>query len=208
MSNILMASITIAGVRPILWHAFTPDAIPLVKGERSGVAGNDPEEWKRTVLTTTDGQLYLPQTAVFGCLREAARYTRRGRGSIQGALAATLQVATERVLIDRYLPAPITTDPTQPIYLDIRSVRNPATKARNVRYRVTASAGWGAEFSVLWDKTVVSRGELEAVLRDAGRLVGLGNARTIGYGRFAVNAFTVTELLEVSLELPEIIEHE
>ena len=52
MSNIIQANLLIRGTRPMLIHHFGADAIPLERRERSGVAGNDPEEWKRTVLMT------------------------------------------------------------------------------------------------------------------------------------------------------------
>lgn len=195
MGNLLIATAEIEGIRPLLWHAFTPEAIPASgKRERTGVAGNDPTEWQRTVLITADRQLYLPPSAVFGCLREAARFTRKGRGSIQTAVAATLQVRDEQVLVDRFLPeGQLPTEPTALVYLYVTSVRNPATKGRNIRYRVAAAAGWRITFSILWDRTVVSRGEMEAVLIDSGRLVGIGNGRQIGFGRFEIQSFRVIE---------------
>lgn len=190
-SNLVHMTVHIAGVRPLLWHSFGPDAIPLEKQERTGVAGNDPEEWKKTVLATKDGQLYLEPSYVFGCVRDAARYTKKGKGSIQAAVSATLQVLDERVLTDRYMPSAadggtLTNDPDMPVYLDVRSVRNPSTKARNVRYRVAASTGWRCRFTLLFDKTIVSRAEMESVLRDAGQLVGLADGRSIGFGRFTI----------------------
>lgn len=193
MARMLTATVTVKGTRPLLWHRFGPDALPLEKQERTGVAGNDPEEWKRTVLVTPEGQLYLEPTYIFGCLRDGAKYTKKGRGSIQSMVAATLQVLDNKVLIDRYLPDDLTTDDSQSVYLDVRSVRNPATKARNVRYRVAASPGWTATFRIAWDPTIVSRGEMEAVTIDAGRLVGLGDGRSIGFGRFEVMAFEIQE---------------
>ncbi|NTU85672.1 MAG: hypothetical protein HGA45_41115 [Chloroflexales bacterium] len=195
MSNLLTVRATIAGTRPLLWHSFGADAIPVSgKRERTGVAGNDPDEWRRTVLVAAEGQLYLPAMAVFGCLRDGARFTRKGRGTLQPALVATLQVREERVLIDRFLPPePLLTNDEALVFLHISSVKNPATKARNVRYRVAASAGWQASFTLTVDKTVISRGELEAILIDAGRLVGIGSGRQIGLGRFEVRSFEVTE---------------
>lgn len=191
--NILSATLSIRGVRPLLWHAFTPDAIPLEKTEKTGVAGNDPEEWRRTVLITKEHQLYLEPTYIFGCLRDGAKYTKKGRGSVQSLLVATLQIVEDRLLVDRFLPDPLTSDPEQPVYLDVRSVKNPATKGRNVRYRVAAAPGWNLNVSVLWDKTIISRAELEAVVIDAGKLVGLGDGRNIGFGRFEVTGFKVAE---------------
>ncbi len=195
MGNIIQATISIKGTRPLFWHVFGPDAIPLEKQERTGVAGNDPEEWRRTHSATPDGQLYVDSSYVFGCLRDAARHTKSGRGSIQSNLVATLQTLDDRVLVDRWMPkdGDPTRDSTTPVYIDVRSVRNPATKGRNVRYRVAASAGWGVTFGILWDKTIVNRQQMEAVAIDAGRLVGIGDGRSMGMGRFSVENFEVED---------------
>lgn len=204
MSNIITAKVEIKGTRPILWHRFGPEALPLEKQERTGVAGNDPEEWRKTVLITKDGQLYIEGTYIFGAMREGAKYTKKGRASLMKPVAATLQILDDRILVDRYFPEypnghtfdisqveEPPRDPDQPVYLDVRGVVNPTTRGRNVRYRVSASPGWHTEFSILWDKTIISRGEMEGVLIDAGRLVGVGSGRTIGYGRFEILDFEV-----------------
>lgn len=198
MGSMLTAQVTIRGEKPLMWHAFGPEALPLEKQEKTGVAGNDPEEWVRTVLADMDGQLYVKPSYVFGCIRNGAKHTKKGRGSIQNMVVATLQVLDNRVMIDRYLPngnglGELTTDETEPVYLDIRGVKNPSSGARNVRYRITASPGWSTVFNLLWDKTIVSRAEMEAVVRDAGRLAGLGDGRSIGMGRFSVESFEVAE---------------
>ena len=203
-NNIISAKVTIRGTRPLLWHAFGPYAIPLEKGERTGVAGHDPEEWRKTVLCTKQGQLFLRGNYVFGALRDAARYTKQGRGSIQKKVQATLQILDDRILIDRFMPGangsydpakadPPADDPDQPVYMDIRSAVNPSTRARNVRYRVATAPDWLASFSIQWDKTVVNRFQMEAVTIDAGTLVGLADARNIGMGRFTVESFDVQD---------------
>lgn len=194
MGNVLMARVSLTGTRPLLWHSFGLETISLTKRERSGVAGNDPDEWRRSVLATSEGQLYLPGTYFFGALRDGAKHTRRGRSSVQSNLVSTLEVLSERAVVEgRVLPDPITTDPTQPIYLDVRSVVNPGTKRRNVRYRVAAAPGWRVTFAITWDKTVISRSEMEAIAIDAGRLIGIGNGRKIGMGRFTLAAFALSE---------------
>ncbi|MCP9496904.1 MAG: hypothetical protein MSG64_21000 [Pyrinomonadaceae bacterium MAG19_C2-C3] len=196
-SNILTATVEAQGTRPLLWHRFGADTIPASgKKERQGVAGNDPSEWQRSVLLTNERQLYLEPSYIFGAVRDGARHTKRGRGTLQPMVAATLQVTDDRVLVDRFLPedteAFLTHTPDDPVYLDIRSVKNPATRARNVRYRVAASAGWKARFTIMWDMTVVSRGEMEAAVRDAGMLAGIGDGRSIGFGRFGVERFDIS----------------
>jgi len=209
-SNMIQATVEIQGTKPLLWHAFTPDSIPADgKKEKTGVAGNDPQEWRRSFLADHEGRLFVNPEYIFGCLRDGARHTKKGRGSIMSNVAATLQIVDERIYTDRYFPRNGATGPfdpasadrppieiTEPVYLDVRSVKNPSTKGRNVRYRVAASPGWRASFTILWDKTIVSRTEMEAVITDAGRLVGLGDGRSIGFGRFMVvpGSITFTEV--------------
>jgi CRISPR/Cas system endoribonuclease Cas6 (RAMP superfamily) len=79
----------------------------------------------------------------------------------------------------------------------VRSVKNPATRARNVRYRVAASKGWTATFTIMWDKTVVAREEMKAAIRDAGMFVGIGDGRSIGFGRFVYDPDTDYLLTDV-----------
>lgn len=191
---IAQARVSIVGTRPLLFHHFGEDAIPLERGERTGVAGNDPEEWRRTVLAMDDGTLYLEPTYVFGCLRNGAKYTKKGRGSIQAQVAATLQVVDDIVPLDRKLPAGVPPrDRNAPVYLDVRYVKNPTNRAGNVRYRVAAGAGWRCSFIIMWDTTIVSRSAMMAVMLDAGRFVGIGDGRAIGFGRFSVESFVVED---------------
>jgi hypothetical protein len=185
------AKVMIEGANSLLWHHFGPDAIPLEAKQRTGRAGNDPDEWQKTVLATSKGQLYLEPSYVFGCLRAGAKYTTRKRGTLQPFVAATLQVLDDKILTDRWMPKgePTVGAVKEPVYLDRRCVVNPGTGQRNIRYRVAAVAGWKASFTIAWDNTVVGEKEMEAVVRDSGKLIGIGSGRGIGMGRFAVNRF-------------------
>jgi hypothetical protein len=180
--------VTIKGKRPLLQHRFGPDAIPLEKEEKTGVAGNNPEEWRKSCMVTDEGKLYVLGTYVFGCLRDAAKHTKKGKSTMQAAVAATLQVEEDVVLLDRYMPkkGDPPTDRTKPVFISVDGVRNPTTKARNVRYRLAASTGWVCSFTITWDKTIVAREQMRAVLTDASILVGLADGRSIGYGRFSI----------------------
>lgn len=192
MANMIRARVEIRGTRPLLQHKFGPEALPLEKEERTGVAGNDPEEWKRTAMVTDSGQLYVPASYAFAALRDGARYTKKGRGSIQSLVAATLQIEDTQILLDRWMPKDgPKMGASDPVYIDVCGVRNPTTKGRNVRYRLAASAGWEASFTLLWDKTIVSREQMRSVVNDAGILVGLADGRSVGYGRFELKSFEV-----------------
>jgi hypothetical protein len=195
MSRFKVACVEIQGTRPLFWHAFSVDALSKDRKEKTGSAGNDPEEWKRSVLITENRQLYLPDTYVFGCICNGAKYLKVGKGSLQPKVAATVQVLTEKALVDRFLPLneELSTQSDALVYLDIRGVKNPSTKGRNVRYRVAASKGWNCSFDVTWDSSIVSVNELVSILNDAGSFVGLGDGRSIGFGRFKVSGFKVED---------------
>jgi hypothetical protein len=190
---LVSALIMIRGTRPLLWHRFGIDAIPLEKKAKQGVAGHNPDEWRNTVLSTTKGQLYLEPAYIFGCLRDGAKHTSSKRGTLQPKVASTLQIADDIILIDRWLPKANAAPPLQAeserVYLDVRSVRNPATRARNVRYRVAASPGWQTEFTIRWDNTILGTEQMKAVVNDAGLFQGLGDGRSIGFGRFELISF-------------------
>jgi hypothetical protein len=194
IGNQLEAELLIQGTRPLLWNHLQPSESFGKRQERGGTVGNDPTEWQRNVLITPDRQLYLLPTHIFGCLRDAAKYTKRGRSSLISSMSSTLQVLDRRVLVNRYLPeAPIraSEELEQEVYIFMSVVKNIATRGRNIRYRVAAAPGWQCSFTLLWDKTIISRHEMEAVILDAGRLVGLADGRSIGYGRFEVLKFDV-----------------
>lgn len=186
MSNISRIRVTIVGTRPLLQHAFTEESIALEKQEKEGVAGRNPDEWKKTCMVSKKGELYVEGTYFFSAIRDAARFTKAGRGTMQSTVAATLQVEEMTVPLGRKLPKTPTRDKSAPVYIDVRGVRNPTTKARNVRYRLACSPGWKAVFTIVFDKTMVTREVMRAIVEDASRFTGLGDGRSIGFGRFQV----------------------
>jgi hypothetical protein len=196
MSVRVCARVGIVGTRPLLFHCFTPESIPLERKERTGVAGHDPEEWKRTYSATKDGQLYLHSRYIFGCLRNGAKYIqKKGRATYQVDFAATTQVQDDKVLLNRFIPADqkLPYDDTEDVFIDVSSVVNPGTRGRNVRYRVGISKGWEATFNILWDPTLVPKDMMRKICDEAGILVGLADGRNIGYGRFDVVSFEVSD---------------
>jgi len=196
MLNIVKAEVKIRGVRPYFFHQFTRESIPLERKEKTGKAGNDPIEWTRTVAVNWETrQLYVKSSQVFACIRDGARYIKKGRGSIQKDVIAVLLVESpEEIYIEQFLPEePLPEDKSLPVYLDVRGVVNPSTRGRNVRYRVAMSPGWELTFTISWDKTVVATNSMQAVLIDAGRMCGIGNGRSIGMGRFEIVSFEVLE---------------
>jgi hypothetical protein len=203
--SIVAANIAIKGIKTLAIHHFGVNALPLEKQEKTGVAGNDPEEWKRTVLLTKQRELYLPPTYFFGSLKEGGRHVKKGRGSILYDMAATLQIKDDMVKI-HYEGEPVVLSESPDVidaysvpfdelpvcYVERIGVKNPSTKARNIRYRVAVKPGWEMNFSILWDPTIVARTQMKQAIEAAGQLVGIADGRgSIGYGRYAVTAFEV-----------------
>lgn len=205
MANILQAKVSIEGTRTLAIHHFGVDALPLQAQEKDGVAGNSPNEWKKTVLMDEERQLFLLPTYFFGCIKYGGKTVKRGKGNLLADIASTLQVMDDQIYIcneDGPIQLP---DPPQVIeagttkseklpdsYVEVIGVRNPSTKARNIRYRVVVKPGWRCSFTILWDSVVVDRKSLETAIINAGTLVGVGDGRqSIGYGRFLIEEFNI-----------------
>lgn len=192
MTTFKKASLVLEGIRPMLIHAFFVDALSMKKKEKTGSAGNDPEEWKRTIyVRSNDNQLYLPDTYFFSCFCYGTKHIKSGRGSIQPKMASTLQVNEDKVFLNGFIPDnwELTQDSDEPVYLDIRGVKNPTTRGKNARYRVALRKDWTCSLTISWDSSIISVGEMESSILHAGAYVGLGDGRSIGCGRFAVKSF-------------------
>lgn len=173
-----------------MFHKFSVDVLSKSK-PKSGSTGNDPEEWKTTIWNEGK-KLYLPGFYFFSSLKEGGKYIKVGRGTISNKLISCMRVKTEKCYLNRELPDEldkidmISTDPGQPIYLDVRGVKNPATKGRNVRYRLALKSGWECGVEIEFDDTVISKDDMKRCIEAAGKFSGLGDGRNIGYGRFEI----------------------
>ena len=51
----------------------------------------------------------------------------------------------------------------EPVYIDVAAMANPGTRGRNIRYRVAASVGWKARFTICWENSLISFEEMSAI---------------------------------------------
>ena len=65
--------------------------------------------------------------------------------------------------------------------------------SKNIRYRLAISSGWEAEFTIIWEGTLINREQMRAICQDAGAYAGLGDARKVGFGRFHVTDFNIIQ---------------
>ena len=187
------AKVSVEGIKPLLIHAFKEEALDKKKS-KSGSAGNSPDEWQNTIIMDGDRKIYLPSSYFFASIKEAGKYTKIGRGNIVKHVGATLEVSPDNIYLDdRIVPLPneISRDSTQRVYLDVRSVVNPMTKGRNLRYRVACPPGWKAFFFISWEDSILSASQMEQLVKDAGLMAGTGCGRAIGFERFQVLSFQI-----------------
>ncbi|MGD8305101.1 MAG: hypothetical protein PVF17_00470 [Ignavibacteria bacterium] len=193
----MKVKVKIEGIKPLVFHKFNIESITALSKPKSGNSGNNPEEWKNSFFHD-DEKLYIPDNYIFACLKNAAVHTKVGRGSIQKTWISAVNVLTEKAFLNREIfadwenatEADIPTSSSLPVYIDIRMVANPNTKGKNVRYRVACSPGWETEFELLIDDSLISQQHVKKVIEDAGKLQGIAELRTLGYGRFIVNEMT------------------
>lgn len=190
--SLAIAQVKIRGTRPILFNNFSIESIPLKRTSKGGVPGNNPDEWKNSYKTTDEGQLYLEPSYIFSCLRAGGKYIPKSRGTMESDIAATLQVDSEKLLLNRFVKCSesLTNDDSNDVYIDVRPVARRGVK--NIRYRLASAKGWETEFVISWDSSLISTELLHAICIDAGQFVGLGDGRKIGFGRFEVVTFEQT----------------
>lgn len=181
----------IIGKTAFLFNKFNIENVSNKSKVKSGSAGNDPEEWKLKCIAEGKN-LYLPGYYIFSCLSEGGNYVKEGRGSIKKKLMGCLLINTPKFYLNYELPKDIdeietedlSKDSSQKIYLDVRAVKNPMTKGKNVRYRLAMCPGWSTNVIAEWDDTIISKENMKQVIESAGKFVGVGDARLLGYGRF------------------------
>lgn len=197
----ISAKVSIEGIKPMLFNTFVTEILLDPKKSRSGTCANDPSEWKLTVLMDEKRRLYILDTYIIRSVTEGGKEIKSGRGNISKKVASYLEAAgceenpiPGKIFLDGLVvPSDenLTTTVTEPVYLDVRSVVNPATKGRNVRYRIAAKAGWKISFILTWNDSLVSVANMKLCVESAGLFQGLGDGRKIGYGRFNMTSFDV-----------------
>jgi hypothetical protein len=191
----MKTKIEIIGVKPILFHRFNLESLQELAKPKSGSSGNNPDEW-RTSFFHDEGRIYIPGSYLVSALKNGAIHTKVGRGTLQKTWMSGVQVEEEKIFVGAQMPegweemetADFPRDPCLPVFLDIRMVANPNTKGRNIRYRVGCGVGWKMNFTLEVDPSLLSKQHVRKVVEDTGKMQGIADGRTLGFGRFKVEA--------------------
>ena len=190
------AKIEAKGNRPFLFNHLGINFLSTDRKTLSGTSGNNAEEWKNSVLYNEKRQLYIPSSYILGSFKYGSVYTKIGRGTLMKKVVATLLVLDETILFDQFLPEEKDlkiNDLSEPVFLDVRTVKNPNTKGSNLRYRIGMKSGYEFSFKIMWDDSIVSENHMKNVARDAGMLVGIGDGRSLGFGRYEIKDFSIVK---------------
>ena len=185
------ATVEIEGTKTFLWHTFPLDALSTTK-KKEGTTGDNKIEWKDTVLMDENRRLYVYNSYLKSSIADGGKEIKQGRGNISKKVASTLDIEEYRLFFtDLSVPLEddLSRDDSQAVYLDVRAVVNPMTKGRNLRYRIAAKAGWKLTFVLTWDDRILSKDQIRSCVENAGDLQGIGDGRSIGFGRFKLLRF-------------------
>lgn len=189
----ILAKVEIKGTKPLLINTFPHDCLS-ERASRSGTTGNNSEEWKRTVLMNESRELYVLQSYFLGAFKEGGKYLKVGKGNLSKKIASVMEVCEDKIYLNGLRVPPdkdLLKKDSEPVYLDVRAVVNPATKGRNLRYRIACKAGWECSFTVGWEDFVLSKENVKSCIENAGTFSGIGDGRAIGFGRFQVVKFEI-----------------
>jgi len=129
--------------------------------------------------------VYLPAISIEGCLKNAAKQFK-----VTGRATATKYIESGLFCVDEYLPflvkgKPIISLDDSRIQIDKRTVKNPSTKGRNVRYRAKFDE-WESCFKVIITADdFINESLLKDIITYGGSYIGVGDYRP-KFGRFAL----------------------
>ena len=178
-------TITLRGVCPILFHRWSNEAVAAGAAAPKNSKAKKTDNVESYVYRNADGEICIPGSYLKGCIAGpsgAAKFRQDPRSSRKSAL--DLYKAGVIVLTELASLGTANWD-----YLDAR--RATIQRAGITRVRPALLAGWEATFEILVQTPeYILPDDLQDVIVQAGRLVGLGDFRPT-YGRFAVAHFNV-----------------
>jgi len=178
--------VEIESISPMLHHGSQSvgmEEISMKKKGGTALAG-DSEEWKKTIYFDEKFGVYLPATNVEAALIEASKQFK-----ITGRTTATKFFKSGVFIMDDMLDFSVEgkriTD-LNDVTIDKRTVKNPATKMRNTRYRAIFRQ-WKSKFKIMISADdYITKDLLKNIIDYAGLYVGLNDYRP-RFGRFKLN---------------------
>jgi len=161
---------------------------PQTKRKGGSAVHGDKDEWKKTIYYDEQHGVYLPAINMEACMKEAAKQFKIGRGT------ATKYINSGVFCTEEHLPLYIngtiikTLDDPR-ITIDKRTIKNPNTKGRQVRYRAKFNQ-WTTEFQLMVTADdYIDKKLLTEIIKYGGNFIGIGDFRP-RFGRYKLISIT------------------
>lgn len=184
--------VEITGTTPLIMHsdrlADTSDKITIaikeLTAKKTSKTTKDEEtisklEWHGSAYTDANGNVAIPSANIIRCLRDAAAITKKGKDIVRAVSPFAL---TMPLIINGQSPTKLDKLWGNPIYVDSRMVKIQRDRVKRTR-PIFPKWGLAGTFELL--DSVMNFTTLENIFEIAGLSTGLGDARILGYGRFA-----------------------
>lgn len=177
--------VTLEGVCPILFHAWSNEAVAEKAAAAKGSQAKKTDNIESYVARCADGTIGIPGSYLRGSICTAAKFRQDPRSPRKSAMdlyKAGVIITTDIASLGK----------AEWDYIDMRRVT--VQRAGITRMRPAFLAGWRADFELgVLTPEYVRPPDLHDVIAQAGKLIGLADFRPT-YGRFNVTKFEVLSL--------------
>jgi hypothetical protein len=174
-------------ISPMLHHGSQSVGMEkaVMKKKGGDALTGDPEEWKKTIYYDESVGVYLPAPNVEAALiKSASQFKVTGRKTAMDFFKSGVFVMDD--MLPFLVNGKIIKDLAD-VEIDKRSVKNPSTKGRNMRYRALFRQ-WSSKFRIMISSDdFITMDLLKQVTEYAGMYVGLGDYRP-RFGRFRLKS--------------------
>jgi hypothetical protein len=186
--NMKVFEVGIESISPMLHHGSQNVGMEKESLKKKGGIAlmGDPEEWKKTIYFDEEIGVYMPAISLEASFVNAAKQFK-----ISGRTTATKYFKSGVFIMDEKLDFTVNGKKIKSldeVEVDKRTVKNPSTKGRNVRYRAIFKK-WQSHFKVLLSADdFISNELLKEVIEFAGMYIGVGDYRP-RFGRYKITSF-------------------
>lgn len=123
---------------------------------------------------------YLPSDMVEGCLREAGKNIKSGRGTLKKTVLASVFCKSEKIKLEYEKKS-----------VDSRFSIHPSTRNGVMCNRMRFD-DWSVEFELEFDDERVDAANLKELLVEGGKVIGMGSYRP-KFGRYKLDKFEIVK---------------
>lgn len=166
-------NVEITGISPILMN--NPANMLNKKDVSLTTEKRDPhKEAESKLYITKEGKLYVPATAIKGCLVNASSYKKFGKYSAKPLVAGGVSILPDEIILDN-----------QKWELDYRTVV--LQKKNRIPCARPKVMNWKLKFELMYNEKLIGSSDLlKTILEEAGERVGLLDFRPAKLGNFGM----------------------